>query len=160
MNQDVKSQLLSIARQSKMKTLAHRNWVDGSVFIWNFGEELIRLACDVKGSTVFYEYALPVFFTDKAVEYLLKLPNLYWFWSIVEAGASVSTRDKIDQDDINVAVAVRFRQEFVNKGVRLDRSIHVVSPTEACFLLEKGVVLLEHDEDHIVLTRNPVFELR
>ena len=162
MQKPFKSELQTIALAGQSEAIPLKNWSDGSVFIWNFGEPLITLACHTKEQTVFYEYVLPTFFTEDAVEFLLKLPNLYWFWTVL-AETSQSTLNKTETDKITLEDILQVGKNkhgaLTKKGVKLDKSVHVVSTPEACYWLEHGVVLLKEDNGQIVLQRNPLFEL-
>lgn len=57
--------------------------------------ELHQLACSTRGSvTLGNADILPAFFTRAAIRMLVKMPNLYWFWSVVVYAVTADDGDK------------------------------------------------------------------
>lgn len=76
------------------------------IFPSQFSNLLLPLALEASGkSKLEPEEILPVFFEEEACEWLMKLPNLYWFWQVLDK--TYEWRLDLDMDRSNKLVVFR-----------------------------------------------------
>ncbi|HNG73716.1 MAG TPA: hypothetical protein PKN86_07315 [Candidatus Obscuribacter sp.] len=75
---------------------------------------LAREATDLRNPSD--EQILPIFFTDEACELLMKLPNLYWFWHVLEKAYEWQLDGY--EERIDVATVLRAMGELREKAPR------------------------------------------
>jgi hypothetical protein len=124
-----------------------------------FSAALIALALESTGkSALADEEILPVFFTEAACEWLMKLPNLYFFWRVV--AKSYEWELTLDYERIGAPAVLRAMGE-VREGVPRSFVECQLPPEELtaehlAARRARGVFLTGPDE---TIVRNIVFSL-
>lgn len=105
------------------------------------GQELYALALEATDSDSLDEAEiLPVFFTEEACSLLFRLPNLFWFWRIVNA----ATLHADDLGPISLESVRKAMIETRNHAARtynLSAPLESLSPAELVSRAANGIIL-------------------
>lgn len=124
------------------------------------GQDIYKLACESKAvSSLAQAEILPVFFTAEAIEELLKLPNMFWFWHVIKESV-VGHDDPVSL--VGLPAVKRAMSEMrVNaaRGTDLRKDIAHLTQVETAYWVASGYLLvMVGDNWEKSVVRNPIYE--
>ncbi|MBK8224490.1 MAG: hypothetical protein IPK73_26075 [Candidatus Obscuribacter sp.] len=123
------------------------------------GTDLYNLALQVRNCQSLVDTEiLPTFFEKEAVELLLSLPNLYWFWRIVESSIikAGNGRHVIGVDAVRGAIAEE--RNSAARAYDLKKDISALNQIETAVWVAAGILVVQSSLlSEPALLRNPVY---
>lgn len=159
LNADERSLKLSnLAELEKAKHLSHKK-LYRKLETSDFSLELTPLALEAtEAKSLEPEEILPVFFTEEACEWLMKLPNLYWFWKVLDKAYEWQLDSGLER--IDAATVLRamgdLRESAPRSMVSCNLPPESLSPEQLATRTAYAVFLTGPDEQ---IVRNIVFSL-
>jgi len=160
MDKNFRQQLYNLAQAALQETVVYRSYMrpfDAS----HLSQELYQLACRSRGVLLMPNAdILPTFFDEDATEFLLAMPNLYWFWATIKEGVIFDNVESgnapIGLQALKLAVQAYKRDLAYKHDMR--KKIDALTPAQLCSRTALGIVLIVVkvcDTDEIVF--NPLF---
>lgn len=155
---DFRRELYNLAKVKRPNYAANSTWYH-KLSPSDSGTDLYNLALKVKNcQSLVDSEILPTFFEKEAVELLLSLPNLYWFWRIVESSIikAGNGRHVIGVEAVRGAMA----EERNNAGRAYDlkKDISELSQVETALWVAAGILVVQSSLlGEPALLRNPVY---
>lgn len=155
-NQNTRRALYNLAQAVKAKYAISMCWfqkLDPSYL----GQEIYKLALTARNvESIKDDEILSTFFTAEACSLLFTLPNLYWFWRIVERAAINS-----DDDLISEATVKRAMEEERSNAVRaydLRKPLGMLTQMETALHVAAGLLVVKSGLlDKPEILRNKIF---
>lgn len=119
-------------------------------------QELYSLACRVKGvESMRNDEILPVFFSEDATTILLRMPNQYWMWWVLQHAVLVTDGgdSKIGRDDIIHGVH-QVRNQYTHK-YNLRETIATLTPSADGKASRESKIASRAAEGLVLIKTNP-----
>jgi hypothetical protein len=126
----------------------------------HLGQGIYKLALDVQGvQSLSDAEILPVFFTAEAIEELLRLPNIYWFWQVVKDSAVIHDDLVTSISLVEVKRAMSEMRSNAARSTDLRKDLATLSQVETAFWVANGILLCKvGDKWEKSVVRNPIYE--
>ncbi len=164
MKADIRLKLQTLATAEKLKNATRLGWyVDMNKTA--VGLEMVELARATRGGefprTMPPEPVLGTFFSSDACLLLRVMPNLYWFWALVELALIKESEKQVHSDELiaedSVRAAMRHLRQAVQGGYNLNKRLDQLSDDDKMLRLAAGLITVEKKDHKAVLHVNPLF---